>query len=243
MKKRKYFLLVLIVLFSTFSLINQYIKKLDADFVLAEGPNPGHSWDQMECSSDNICVDTLNNRVGIGTSSPSTKLQVSGILKVTGNIVDSSDNTIYNSTTQKIEAARLPFDQGDIVSDYTTSAWTSGYYNVANLIPANIKSGVSYGRNETGNFIPSFSCTKHTDQVNAYYSQYNTGTRTCGENEVIVNPLEWWQVYNLPNMSYLYIDGISDTCTDPSCLKLNFKFNCNQTYCLVGFSWWCCAVQ
>lgn len=45
--------------------------------VRAVAPNPGHSWDQMECSTD-FCVDTANNKVGIGTTEPTAKLDVNG---------------------------------------------------------------------------------------------------------------------------------------------------------------------
>lgn len=46
-----------------------------------EIPNPGHSWDQIECDN-NLCVDTVNSRVGIGTSNPGAKLDVVGNVKI-----------------------------------------------------------------------------------------------------------------------------------------------------------------
>ena len=42
-------------------------------------------------------------------------VDVGGVLKVDGNIIDSGNNVIYDSATQKINPDRLPFEQGDIV--------------------------------------------------------------------------------------------------------------------------------
>ena len=36
-------------------------------------PNPGHSWNQLECDN-NLCVNTVNGRVGVGTINPSSVL-------------------------------------------------------------------------------------------------------------------------------------------------------------------------
>ncbi len=41
-------------------------------------PNPGHTWAEMECSANTLCIDTSTNRLGIGTTTPSTKLEVNG---------------------------------------------------------------------------------------------------------------------------------------------------------------------
>ncbi|MCK9626782.1 MAG: tail fiber domain-containing protein [Candidatus Paceibacterota bacterium] len=41
-------------------------------------PNPGHTWAEMECSADTLCVDTATNRLGIGNNNPGEKLEVNG---------------------------------------------------------------------------------------------------------------------------------------------------------------------
>jgi hypothetical protein len=48
-------------------------------------PNPGHSWNEIECDT-NMCVDTTNQRVGIGTTDlwPNAKLFVDRPLGVYG---------------------------------------------------------------------------------------------------------------------------------------------------------------
>lgn len=55
-------------------------------------PAAGHSWSEMECSSG-LCV-TSDNKVGVGTDSPTEKMQVAGNLKVTGDICNSSGNCL-----------------------------------------------------------------------------------------------------------------------------------------------------
>lgn len=68
--------------------------------VLADNPNPGHPWEEIECDADNLCVNTSTNRVGIGTVSPHARLDVVGGVKV-GNHNGCDNNTAgvirYNS--------------------------------------------------------------------------------------------------------------------------------------------------
>ena len=54
--------------------------------VTVGSPNPGHSWDQMECSASTLCIDTSSGRVGIGTSAPAQKLEISGNILASGDI-------------------------------------------------------------------------------------------------------------------------------------------------------------
>jgi hypothetical protein len=57
----------------------QYIQTLKADLasaVTVGTPNPGHTWAQMECNANSLCIDSTNNRVGIGTNTPSKKLVI-----------------------------------------------------------------------------------------------------------------------------------------------------------------------
>ena len=86
-------------------------------------------------------ITTIGEDVNVGSN-----------LKVGGNIIDSADNIIYNDSAKEIERERLPFEQGDITSDVDTNTWDVGYYDVSNLIPGSVKTGVSYGRNQIGVF-------------------------------------------------------------------------------------------
>ena len=53
-------------------------------------PNPGHSWNQMECDN-NFCVNTSSAKVGIGTTEPGEKLDVSGDIRTGGEFRTSSN--------------------------------------------------------------------------------------------------------------------------------------------------------
>jgi hypothetical protein len=62
--------------------ITAYNKSGSAEKMLTWiDPNPGHSWNQMDCDN-NLCVDTTTNKTGIGTMSPEEKLTVSGAVKI-----------------------------------------------------------------------------------------------------------------------------------------------------------------
>jgi uncharacterized protein (TIGR02145 family) len=89
MHKKRYIFFGLIVSFCLTIVAWQYFKTFDAAFALAT--NSGHSWNQMECTST-ICVDSTNNRIGMGDSSPEATLHVEGGFKV-------GDNTICDSST------------------------------------------------------------------------------------------------------------------------------------------------
>lgn len=84
-------------------------------------------------------------------------LNLGGILKVEGNLLDKLGNIIYNTVTGKIERARLPFEQGDITSDVDTNIYDTGYFNVASLIPGNVIKGIAFGRGQTGTGEPLLS--------------------------------------------------------------------------------------
>jgi hypothetical protein len=88
MDKNYTIVLSVIVLGLFFGLI-QYFMVLQAELVnaVATGtPSPGHAWSEMECSSDTLCIDTVNNRLGIGTNTPSKPLEVDGDALFTGDV-------------------------------------------------------------------------------------------------------------------------------------------------------------
>ena len=98
--------------------------------------------------------ESLQEQFSIGQDGAATfegGLDVNSAASFNSDILDSSGNyRIYDSSSNKIERERLPFEQGDITSDVDTNTWDSGYYDVSNLIPGNVKQGVNFGRNQTG---------------------------------------------------------------------------------------------
>jgi len=89
MKKQHLFIVSAIVflglIFSTYQYY-QALKTEDVSAVTVGTPNPGHSLSGLECSADSLCIDTVNNRVGIGTNNPAYKLDVTGNTNITGQL-------------------------------------------------------------------------------------------------------------------------------------------------------------
>ena len=80
MKKQHLFIILAVVLLGfVFGVVQYYqaLKTEDVSAITVGIPNPGHSLAQLECSADSLCVDTTNNRVGIGTANPEAKLVLS----------------------------------------------------------------------------------------------------------------------------------------------------------------------
>lgn len=81
MKKQQLFILSAVILIGLIFSIYQYfevLKTLSVGAVAVGTPNPGHPLSEIECSADSLCIDTTNNKIGIGTNIPETKLDVKG---------------------------------------------------------------------------------------------------------------------------------------------------------------------
>lgn len=102
-------------------------------------PNPGHSWTEMECSGDSLCVDTTNSRVGIGTNNPTAKLDVNGIINLNSNRITSVGAPISSAdaaTKEYVDAAGGGYTSCYVIqttnnsaacaSEYTTLATSAG---------------------------------------------------------------------------------------------------------------------
>jgi len=82
-----YNILIVFVLLGIVITIIKYTEISDLSYALAT--NPGHSWEQMECSNT-FCIN--GNKVGVGKMSPQVELDVLGVIHVSGKVkVGSSD--------------------------------------------------------------------------------------------------------------------------------------------------------
>ncbi len=124
MNKQKYLILFSVLLLGFGFSVYQYFQALGTDSVSAVTvgtPDPGHAWSQMECSADSLCVDTVNNRLGIGTNTPTYKLDVTGTIHASGNITTSGD--VCNGTGNCLSAlATLTNACGGAATTYAYSA-------------------------------------------------------------------------------------------------------------------------
>jgi hypothetical protein len=85
--KTKYILIVSLLIVSISFGIFQSVSNFKAEEVSAVTvgvPNPGHAWSTMECSGDSLCIDPIGSKLGIGTNTPSQKLEVNGNIKLSG---------------------------------------------------------------------------------------------------------------------------------------------------------------
>jgi len=76
-------------------------------------PNPGHSWNQMECDN-NLCINTASGRVGIGTTAPGAKLDVAGDARFLSDSMRIDQSWLPNPTFQGVTyttRASLQFPQ------------------------------------------------------------------------------------------------------------------------------------
>jgi hypothetical protein len=107
MNKKSIIFFSLITLVALSVTAYQYFNTFEADFAKAYTsgkPANGHLWTEMECSQG-LCV-TSGNNVGIGTDSPADKLDVTGNVGVTGNIIASGSVGIGTaSPTNKLEVS------------------------------------------------------------------------------------------------------------------------------------------
>lgn len=89
MKKQNLFIVSTIFFFGLIFSMCQYYNTFKTEGVSAVTigtHNPGHAWSEMECSSDTLCIDATNKRLGIGTNTPSTQLDVAGSIHATNSI-------------------------------------------------------------------------------------------------------------------------------------------------------------
>ena len=122
-KKRIYIISSTLLLIGLFAGVIQYVGMFDA--LYAAATNPGHSWSQMECSTA-LCIDTTNNRVGVGTMTPQTTFDVNGAIKIgesttcnsslRGSIKYSGGSILICNGVSWIVTASAPY-QGDNFTD------------------------------------------------------------------------------------------------------------------------------
>ena len=114
---------------------------------------------------------------------PSGNSSISGELTIGGDISDGS-KTIYDSTSGRLDYSVLPYEKGDLTSDWASNSYTSGYYDVSNITVTAIACGTSFGRGQTG--TNTDSCVagdegcRHCDSGVCGY--YTSGQHGCATN-------------------------------------------------------------
>jgi hypothetical protein len=140
---KKILIVSLIVFLGLSVAIYQYAKELQSEFTSAAystaKPANGHSWSEMECTSD-LCV--TGGKVGMGTDSPTEKLQVTGNIKASGTINATGVITgtdVCNSTGNCLSAlATLTNACGAAATNYvySASAFSGSYCSIGTSTPS-----------------------------------------------------------------------------------------------------------
>jgi hypothetical protein len=148
-QKRHLFIIFCIFFLSIGIQTFQYLKTFKEEIVSAVTigtPNPGHALSDLECNADSLCIDATNDYVGIGTNTPTTKLDVNGVINVNSNkITNVAVPTVSTDVATKayVDAASVSslYDSCYVIvsptaglncdAAYTTllSNSTSGYWN------------------------------------------------------------------------------------------------------------------
>lgn len=83
---------------------------------------------------------------------PSGASKISGSVSIGGNLVDlTNSKTIYDASTGKISPLVMPYQKGDLTSDWSSNTVTSSYYDVSSLSAEKVLKDVSFGRGSSGN--------------------------------------------------------------------------------------------
>ena len=84
---------------------------------------------------------------------PSGDSKISGTLSLGGDLYDiTNSKKVYDSVTGKFDPAAMPYEKGDLTSDWATSSYADGYYDT--VVAGDVKDGVSFGRSYSGTLLP-----------------------------------------------------------------------------------------
>lgn len=110
--------------------IFQYLNVFLAEFVSAYDatkPAVGHDWSEMQCTSD-MCIDTTNHRVGIGTDSPAESLEVTGDILSTGDVCNGGGkclDSVFQTNVTSGTNPTCPSGQSIIMKAYNGTWYTA----------------------------------------------------------------------------------------------------------------------
>lgn len=199
---------ILAIVFSIFQSTRQ-IDLTSAAYSSARPAN-GHSWTEMECNSS-LCVTGGN--IGIGTDSPTVKLEVSGTVKAT-DVCNSSGICLSNfsSITNSCGTAAKTYSASD-------TAYSGTYCFLGSPTPT------------TPSFPDQGGSTTWTCPVSSGSPMSCTATRTLPVNGVCGTANG--KVYNMTVTSYgsdtICSSGTYDTPSFPTQSNITVSWTCTGT--------------
>jgi len=202
MKKQHLFIILSVVLLGLVFTVSQYYQALkteDVSAVTVGIPNPGHSLAQLECSADSLCVDTVNNRVGIGTNTPNAKLSL-------GTGIGDNKFYLYDFTGDKygfgIRSSQLMIYSGAggtngggiTFGKYDGTTFTenvrftnSGAVGIGTTTPA---TKLDINGSMTASGMPTIKCPITTSTAGNYMTLgatgYSNGNISCNSDSIVI---------------------------------------------------------
>jgi|GEM_PF-1094627 len=254
MKKRKIFILIFFIIAGLGVGIFQYVKTFRAEIVAAyqaSKPAAGHSWTEMQCTSD-LCIDTTNHRVGIGTDSPSKPLEVTGDALFSGDVCNGSGkclDSIYETNVTQGTNPTCPAGQTIIMKAdgagkwYTSAALTTWYQVVCGTLMSSDGTALLVNSNHTTKQCTDAGGTVIDDGSGNNMCRFNVGT--C--------PSLWSQYGNWSTTAQTScMGGWHPSCTSPTGCNTPSHSWANEgpgtcgysgsDYVACGYSYVCCAL-
>ena len=157
-------------------------------FAEATAPNPGHSWSELECTTE-LCVTSTG--VGIGTADPQTTLEVNG------NIIASEPTAASHVATKNYvdTLTGLTWPDGGAAGDTLIMGVTGPYWNspltwagsVRTAYDCDLIGGTVYDTGTTGTICRYPGSTIPTgwtwaDKWQRYSGSATFGGDNCGKN-------------------------------------------------------------
>lgn len=206
--QRRYFIIIAVLFVGIICAVGQYMGAFNAMYALATNPNPGHTWNQMECTTG-LCVDTVNNRVGVGTTSPENKLHIVGGVDIAGDF-KVGGKIIYDSSVDKWDfpdsvSTTAPLEDSNVV----TKEYIDNLMDLINLYGGtnftDPRDGNIYPLAVIGNqvwmtknlaYLPSVSFVSDFTSEAPRYFVYNYGGTDVNAAKAITNYSTYGVLYN-----------------------------------------------
>jgi|GEM_PF-2697865 len=193
-KKYRTFFLVFLIIVAFGSGIFQYIKTFQSEIAKAyDGtkPNIGHSWSEMQCTSD-LCIDDVSHEVGIGTDNPTEKLEVTGNVKASGSICGANGcvgEFELGTASTTCDSSTKTLMRYDLTSNQVEFCNGTGWQVLDSISKSYVSTCIS------GNGL---TCTESTVGASAVYKYTLSGTPGAAT---------WKVPYGVTSAEYIVVGG------------------------------------
>ena len=169
---------------------------------------------------------------------PSGDSKVSGTLSLGGDLYDvTNSKKIYDSATGKFDAAVMPYEKGDLTSDWATNTYSSGYYTPPSA--SDVTCGVTYGRgDEEGTACNAgYDCVSSACAPGEDICTYGHGPFELNGSNVFCSDGKMWSTTLAAGYEWGHYGSVVGNCTSSSDATYPACYACN-TLDYAGFTDW-----